>query len=86
MPMTVCVKCKVRLRNVHQAIDVIETFGEDSDVPYKVWKADLYECPKCHFQVATGFGQLNYAEHYQEGFPALIERIKDTAIWNKSCY
>jgi hypothetical protein len=33
--------------------------------PYKLWDADLYECPECGVEIITGFGQGPLAEHFQ---------------------
>jgi hypothetical protein len=57
-----CVKCKVKLKNIRSGVHVVETFGTDSDDPYKLWLADLYTCPKCGLEVVCGFAQHNYAE------------------------
>lgn len=44
--------------------------------PYKVWMADLWECPRCAYQVIAGFGLNALAEHYQQPFQEVLERAK----------
>jgi hypothetical protein len=47
----------------------------EDQAPYKLWDADLYECPSCHHQVITGFGQSPLAEHYQPDYPITRARL-----------
>ena len=87
MPRMVCVQCKVKLRPERNGVHVVETFGEDSDEPYKLWRADLYKCPKCGVEVVAGFGapfNNNYAEHYQSDFAMYLEAA-EPKYWDKSC-
>jgi hypothetical protein len=42
----------------------VEELLEDG-APYKLWDADLWECPDCGVEVITGFGARPLAEHYQ---------------------
>jgi len=52
--------------------------------PYKLWKADLYKCPDCSFEVITGFGAHNYAEHFQDTFAKRFSEA-EPKFWDKSC-
>jgi len=74
----------VKLKCHRQGIDVVETFGRDSDVPYKLWKADLYKCPDCGVEIISGFGNSNYAEHFEENFAKLLAQA-EPKFWDKSC-
>jgi hypothetical protein len=86
MPRILCVNCKRKLKCERQGVHVVETFGRDSDDPYKLWRADLYKCPDCGFEVVCGFGASNYAEHYEADFPAQLGAIpQDKIFWDKSC-
>jgi len=42
----------------------VEELTEDGQ-PYKLWDADLYECPECGVEIIVGFGSGPIAEHYQ---------------------
>lgn len=58
----VCAKCQVDMRCKKNGVGVVDMadFG-----PCQVWDADLWECPKCGFQVVAGFGQKPIAYHYE---------------------
>lgn len=47
----------------------------DDGAPYKLWDADLYECPNCGVQIATGFAQAPLAEHFQPTYDRMRERL-----------
>jgi len=40
----------------------------EGDRPYKIYCADLWECPTCGHQLITGFGARAISEHYMAGF------------------
>ena len=65
MPRPLCVKCQVEYWPAKNDIVVEEmaSFGS-----YKLWCADLWECPKCHHQIISGYGNSAYAEHWQADF------------------
>ena len=83
MPMMVCVKCGSFLKIKKNGVSIEELMpshipGEWQ--PYKLWMADLYGCERCGAEVAAGFGQQPFAEHYQDayakalaGFPPLVQ-------------
>jgi hypothetical protein len=79
-----CVKCKVKLKNIRSGVHVVETFGTDSDDPYRLWLADLYTCPKCGLEVVCGFAQHNYGEHYEATFAERLTNA-EPKFWDKSC-
>lgn len=80
----VCVKCQVKLKPERNGVHVVETFGRDSAVPYKLWAADLYKCPDCGLEIVAGFGANNYAEHFESDFPRLLQAA-EPKFWDKSC-
>lgn len=63
-----------RFMTVKKNAVTVEEQLEDGD-PYKLWDADLYECPQCGWQVITGFAQLPLAEHYQDTYEAQRRRL-----------
>lgn len=70
MPALACVKCKKFFRMKKSGVPIEEGMPKpDGDWgPYKLWMADLYECPECGVQIIAGFGSpYNWplAEHYQ---------------------
>jgi hypothetical protein len=48
--------------------------------PYKVWQADLLECPDCGFQIITGFGQQPLAVKHHPDFDSELQRVEFTII------
>ena len=74
-----CVDCKTGYVPFKNDIVVLETM-DDAGVPYKLWSADLLECPKCNHRLITGFGQNAIAEHYQPGFLTALQNYKDANI------
>jgi hypothetical protein len=73
MPKLVCIPCEVELKPSENGVYVVEmaSFG-----PYKIWNADVWICPKCKHEVVAGFGYDALAEHYQDKFVKLLEKIK----------
>jgi len=53
----------------------VEELLEDGS-PYKLFDADLWECPECESQVITGFGREPIAEHWQPTYAEQRERLK----------
>ncbi len=69
----VCAKCRIELRSKTNGIMTIEMadFG-----PYKLWLADLWECPECHAEVILGFAHHRLAEHYEPDFAGALARAE----------
>jgi hypothetical protein len=74
----VCTLCSLQYKVEKQGVYVIEmaSFG-----PYKIWMADLKECPKCHHRIVTGFGHNALSEHYQEGFTQTLKQAMDSGAY-----
>ena len=73
----ICLKCCVAYITKKQGIVVNELaeFGS-----YKLWEADLKECPVCHNQIISGFAQKNFSEHYQIGHKEQLEKAKEKGV------
>jgi len=67
----VCVKCEREMELKEMGVLVEEHRGQD--LPYKIWEADLRECPGCGFQILAGFGRDRIVEHYEEEFYAQLK-------------
>lgn len=52
----------------------VEELLEDGS-PYKLWDADLLECPECGVEVIAGFARHPFAEHYQADYQATRARL-----------
>jgi len=60
----VCVECGHKMPIRKQGIVVLEQF-QCPPVPYQAWMADLHECPNCHRQVASGFADNPFWQHFE---------------------
>jgi hypothetical protein len=77
----VCVACKKFFRVKKQGISIEEGMplgGEAAGMwgSYKLWSADLFECPGCHVQIVAGFGQRPIAEHFQTDYDVKLGRYQ----------
>ena len=73
-PGYVCAPCKTYLRPRKNEIYVLETMNPDND-PYRIWCADLWECPDCGTQVILGYGQQHISEHYEKDFGIWLAKV-----------
>lgn len=64
---------------VKQNSVTVEEVMEDGS-PYKLWDADLWECPECGVEVVSGFARAPLAEHYQPTYAAERERLAPVLI------
>jgi len=71
-----CVQCQTYLATRKTGVTVLETFEDRR--PYKVWQADLLECPDCGFQVVKGFGMQPIAICHQPDFEKELQRVEIT--------
>ena len=71
----VCVNCEVELKPEKNEVRIAEMFQRNTAI-YKLWDADLWQCPICKTQIIAGFGQECIVEHYQPDF----EKIKELGI------
>lgn len=53
----------------------VEELMEDG-APYRLWDADLWECPECETQIIAGFAQEPFAEHYQPSYAGTRARLR----------
>ena len=72
MTKLICVNCQCEFKPLINGVDVVEMaqFG-----PYKLWSADLVQCPGCGAKVITGFSRT-FVEHWQPGFNQYFDRAK----------
>lgn len=72
----VCVGCRRFLKIKKNDVSVEEGMpnGTGGWQPYKLWCADLYECPGCGFELITGFGREAVAEHFMKNYATWRER------------
>ncbi len=76
----VCMKCKRECRVQKNGVYLVETMPVGDDVrPYRLWVGDSYRCPSCsHVVVVTS--RTAIAEHFEEGFDALCEKLQPVTL------
>lgn len=98
MPRMVCMKCNLFFHSKKNGVTVEEGMprglpfdpvtGEKVDVewvPYKLWRADLWECRGCGTLVTAGFADGPFAEHYQPDYEKLKETYGPIVSFVKDC-
>jgi hypothetical protein len=81
----VCVACACYYRMKRLGISYVETMPLSTDAPrgrvspgqwepYKLWHADLWECPECKQLIICGSGALPLAEKHENEFNREIAR------------
>ena len=73
-----CSRCRTSYLPLKNDIVVVETMEDGR--PYKLWCADLLECPKCYHILITGFGQKHIAEHYEPDFNEMLTKYQQAGI------
>ena len=89
MPKPVCVPCRRFFRIKRSGRAFIEGMPAPGETrpppgpgrpglwqPYKVWAADLWECPACGTQILCGFGMAPIAERHHEDFERTIDTLQ----------
>ncbi len=82
----ICVKCQVFFRPKKNDYWFTEgapkipnaplgTAEPESWRPYKIWAADLYECPCCKAQILAGFGREPISISHHIGFKDHMKRL-----------
>ena len=74
-----CVDCQTGYVPLKNDIVVLETMDNKMQ-PYKLWCADLLQCPLCKSRVITGFGNKCIGEHYEPDFKEKLEKYKKAGI------
>lgn len=64
-----------RFMRVKKNSVTVEELLEDG-APYKLWDADLWECPECGVEVVAGFGKTPFAEHWQPTYAEQRARLE----------
>jgi len=63
MPKSVCSHCECELKPKKNGVIVVEMFHNNEKI-YKLWSADLWKCPLCGIQVALGFPEKPFRQHF----------------------
>lgn len=74
MPKLVCVPCQRQYRVVKSGNYVVDMFQHPPE-PYKILNGDRWECPGCGHQIIAGFAQQPLAEHFEDRFQDLLDKV-----------
>lgn len=80
MPKQICVKCSVEFKIEKNSVMVVEMFS-DPPQPYKIWSADMWKCPTCGAEIIAGFGHQAVAEHFQEKFDDVLNKVQTNGCY-----
>ena len=72
----VCVPCRRFMRCVKNGVTVEELLQDGE--PYRLWDADMWECPSCRARAILGFGRGPLAEHYEPTYEQ--QRLRLTPV------
>jgi|GEM_PF-4224985 len=61
----ICTDCGREFKNMRSGVWVKELFQKNKEV-YRVWMADLLDCPKCDKEVVARFADKPIAEHWNK--------------------
>lgn len=70
---SVCVQCGIEHRIKQNGFSVVEMFM-DPPQPYRIWSADLWECPVCGAQTTVRAAKPR-AEYSDEHFEAALDWV-----------
>jgi DNA-directed RNA polymerase subunit RPC12/RpoP len=74
MPTIICAKCNKKMVNIKSGAKVIEC--TEDGMPYKIFNADVMECPKCQFRVCNTAIQP-FTEHWIDNFARHLQQAKE---------
>ncbi|MCW3991209.1 MAG: hypothetical protein NWE79_00740 [Candidatus Bathyarchaeota archaeon] len=72
--MEACFDCLVRLKVHKVGVRVIELDGEGA--PYKLWHADVMECPSCGRKLVARFAEYPAVQQGEPGFNERVEKAR----------
>ncbi len=70
--MDVCVQCQARMGVKRMGVSVVETAGVPAK-PFRLWRADLLQCPICGKELLARFSHEPVAENHDEDFEAALD-------------
>lgn len=74
----VCAACQVEMHPERSGVGILDMADYG---PVELWDADLWECPKCGFQIVSGFGNKPISRHYEgETFERLVKSYNENSI------
>ena len=78
----VCAKCQVEMRPERNGVGLLDMADYG---PVQIWDADLWQCPKCGYEIVAGFGQRPISYHYKgEEFNRFVNGYREHSLVIKS--
>lgn len=91
MPKPVCVKCQRFFRLKRGGVYLLEqmpvggagevppgTTEPEAWKPYKIWNADLHQCPGCKTEIISGYGFNPISIQHEEDFHKYLQLVTHT--------
>ena len=75
MPKPVCISCGREFRVKKIGVRAQENIGANGE-PYKIWSADIWECPKCLYQIISGYGSKPMSNVFDKDFKQIQETVE----------
>jgi len=75
----ICVKCQKEYKVKKQGVitELMTTFSGKL-TSFELYDSDLWECPVCGHQIIGGFGQLPFAQHFEENYQKILKKVGET--------
>lgn len=81
MPAPVCLNCNLEYKLKKSGVFAVEHFSQPPR-PYKIWSADLHQCPGCGHKILKGYGSHCMAEHFQPKFQEMLDQLPPERSFN----
>ena len=89
----ICVPCRRFYRPKKNGISFVESMPKVNGAlpgnaapnqwrPYKLWMADLWECPDCGGEILVGNGNQPISEHYEPDFAEQVRTAQPLVTIN----
>lgn len=70
----ICISCEKEMQLLKVGVVVEEHMADGSG--YKIWGADLWECPKCKHQCVLGFADRPIVHHFDPSYAEFQKQVE----------
>ena len=74
----ICLDCRLAMA-IHETGAFLEQMTEQG--PYRIWCADVFQCPGCHVMAAAGFGKQPYMRRQEADYLELRRKYRPKRFW-----
>lgn len=82
MPRPVCVKCQLEFRCVKNGVSAVFMSGNPPQ-PYQIFDSDKWQCPKCGFEILSGFGREALSDNWMTNFQLYLEKEPKLEVFER---